>query len=80
MEEPKPILDKVVYSFFQDCNTNGSTGKSNETETLEITYESVLGDLDTEGGFFVLRTNGWSINDLGDLEELIERIKQIKFH
>lgn len=73
------ILDTVVYTFLQDTNTNGTTGKSNEDEKLSITYESVIGSLDKEEGFYVIRTDGWSINSTEELLHLFNQIKTIKF-
>ena len=77
--DDKPILDKAVFNFFQECNTNGTTGKSNEYEKLTITMESVNGGLEDDGGFFVIRTNGWSINNKEKLLGLFEQIKNIKY-
>lgn len=75
----KVLLDTIVYTFLQDTNTNGTTGQSNEDEKLSITYESCTGSLDNDSGFYVIRTNGWSINEPKDLLELFEQIKNIKF-
>lgn len=77
-EEIKPLLDKVIYKFLQETNTNGSTGSSNEDEKLTITMESVCGSLDEEPGFYVIRTDGWSINDKSELIALFGQIKNIK--
>ena len=78
-EENKPLFEKAVYTFLQDTNTNGSTGKSNEDERIEITYESSIGDIDKkDNGFFVIRTKGWSINDLSEIADLFKRINNVK--
>lgn len=74
-----PILDTVVFTFIQDTNTNGTTGKSNVDEKLSITMESVCSGLDDEGGFYVLRTKGWSINEPSDLLNLFEQMKNINY-
>lgn len=76
--EDKPLLEMAVFTFLQETNCNGSTGKSNEDEKLMITMESGLGGLDKDGGFYVLRTEGWSINKPKDLLYLFEQIKNIK--
>lgn len=73
-------LDTAVFNFYQECNTNGTTGKFEDVEKLSITMESVLGGLDEDGGFLVFRTEGWSINDLSDLDLLIKQIKNINFN
>ncbi len=75
----KPLLDTAVFTFLQESNTNGTTGKSNEDEKLTITMESGSGGLDEDGGFYVLRTEtGWSINNSTDLNDLFDQIKNIK--
>lgn len=77
--EEKPVLDKITYEFLQDTNTNGTTGKRDEDEKLTITYESVMSSLDDEPGFYVLRTEGWSINDESELIALFKQIKNVKY-
>jgi hypothetical protein len=78
MSEDKPLLDQVIYRFMQEPNTNGTTGSSSDDESLSITYESVLDSLDNEPGFYVIRTDGWSINDESELIALFEQIKNVK--
>jgi hypothetical protein len=73
------LLDTIVYTFLQDTNTNGTTGKGNEDEKLTITYESCQGGLNTDPGFYVIRTDGWSMDEPEDLLGLFEQIKNIKF-
>lgn len=69
----KPILSKIVFTFYQEGNTNGTT---NEDEDLEITVESCCGSIDEDGGFYVLRSNsGWSINGVNELVELFDKLK-----
>lgn len=68
----KPVLDKIVYRFYQDGNTDGTT---DEYEELEITVEGI--DIEKEGGYLVLRTStGWSINDNEELSSLINKVKK----
>ena len=70
----KPQLESASYKFTQLGNCNGSAG---DYESLTIDFESSLGlDLD-EGGYFVLKTEGWSIDGVQDLEELFNRIRTI---
>lgn len=66
-------LEKIVYSFSQNGNTNGTT---KEYEELEITEESVLKCLTEEEGFFVIRTDGWSIDSEEELNDLFKAIKK----
>lgn len=74
----KPFLTEVIFKFQQDCNTNGSTNP--DGEELEITLESVNSSLDKVGGFYIIRTTtGWSINDLDDMKNIFEQIKNIVY-
>ena len=66
----KPELTKASFVFTQEGNTEGTTS---EFEEITIDYE-VVGD---EGGFFVLRTEGWSVDSVEELEELFNRIRKI---
>lgn len=70
----KPKLEKAVFDFTQDGNCIESAG---EIEELSITFESSLGIDEDEDGFFVLRTNGWSIDNAEELDELLKRVKSI---
>ena len=73
MEKPK--LEKCVFEFSQEGNTNGTTS---EYEDLTISCESSLG-IDHEGGcFYVLKSeSGWSIDSVNELQELFDRIKKV---
>ena len=71
----KPYLNKATFNFSQEGNTDGTTS---EYEELLIEIEGPVGSIDEKGGYFVLRTNGWSINDVNELSELFERIKNFK--
>jgi hypothetical protein len=77
--EDKPILTTAIFNFIQECNTNGTTGGSDEDEQLSITMENAEGSLDIEGGFYVLRTEGWSVNNSEELMEIFNQIKNIKY-
>ena len=70
----KPRLEKATFTFTQQGNCIGST---QDTEVLTIDFESSLGlDFD-EDGYFVLKTDGWSVDDVEDLQEMFDRIKGI---
>ena len=45
-------------------------------ETLTIECMSDFGITDTDGGFFVLKTEQWAINDVNDLKKLFDKIEQ----
>lgn len=77
--EEEPYFFEAKFTFSQTPNTNGSTKKTQlEDELLEITMESVTGELDVDGGFYVLRTDGWSIDNPSELVKLFQRISNIK--
>jgi len=65
-----PTIDRADFHFVQDGNTLGST---EEVEVLEISLQT---QLPGEMPFFVLRTNGWSINDAGELAVLITKCEK----
>lgn len=70
----KPNLHSALFKFTQEGNTNGTTS---DYEDLDISFESSLG-LDFDGGgFYVLRTEGWSLDGVEDLQELFDRIEKI---
>jgi hypothetical protein len=70
----RPKLEKCSFTFCQDGNTNGTT---EDTEQITIECDSPLG-IDNDGGcFYVLRTEGWSIDDENDLQELFDRIQKV---
>ena len=69
----EPVMCKITYEFYQEGNTDGTTS---ETEELIVEVESI-GDIEEEGGYFVLKTStGWSINDSSELVDIINRVKQ----
>lgn len=70
----KPKLEKAVFDFTQEGNCIESAGY---IEELSITFESSLGIDEDEDGFFVLRTNGWSLDTAEELDELLKRVKSI---
>ena len=70
----KPKLEKCSFTFNQEGNTNGTT---DDIETLTIECDSSLG-IDNDGGcFYVLKTEGWSIDSVNDLQELFDRIQKV---
>jgi len=70
MNEPK--LDRATFEFSQDANCVSK----DEIEILTIECESSLG-IDNDGGcFYVLKTQGWSIDSVKDLQDLFVRIQK----
>lgn len=73
MEEQKPTLYKVTYSFYQEGNTDGTT---DETEELIVEVEGVF-DVIEEGGYMVMRTStGWSISNKEELNYIFDIISK----
>ena len=67
----KPELIKASFTFSQEGNTNGTTS---EYEDLIIECESSLGIDHDKGCFYVLKTEGWSIDNVDELQELLNRV------
>ena len=76
----KPFLEKVVFSFNQEGNADGTTSLpgTDGWETLTIEIQSCLNSLREKPGYLVLRTpTGWSINDPEELTELLNYVQDI---
>jgi len=67
-------LDKVTFEFTQEehCCSNEMGG----VETLTIECMSDMGISDSEGAFYVLKTEQWAINGPEDLAALLDKVKQ----
>jgi hypothetical protein len=65
----KPKLEKCSFTFEQNGN--------DEIEILTIECESSLGIDNDEGCFYVLKTDGWSIDSVNELQELFDRIQKV---
>jgi hypothetical protein len=76
MEEQGTLLEEATFRFSQDPNC---LDEQDEYEFLEIEAKSSLGiDRDDDGNhFYVLKTEGWSVDGVEDLEKLFNRIKKI---
>jgi hypothetical protein len=73
MEKPK--LERCVFEFSQEGNTNGTTS---DYEDLTISCEASLGIDNDNGCFYVLKTKtGWSIDGVEELQELFDRIQTV---
>ena len=72
MEEVK--LEKVTFEFTQEehCMSNEMDG----IELLTVECTSDLGITNTEGAYFVLKTEQWAINDIDELKLLFDKIEQ----
>jgi hypothetical protein len=67
-------LEKVTFEFTQEenCASNDMGG----IELLTVECTSDLGITNTEGAFFVLKTEQWAINDVDELKLLFDKIEQ----
>ena len=72
MEEVK--LDKITFEFIQKehCCSNEMGG----VESLTIECMSDFGITETDGAFYVLKTEQWAIDDVNDLKKLFDKIEQ----
>ena len=73
MEEQGIILERATFEFSQEGNC---ISDSDAAEFLTIECESDLGIDRSEGCFYVLKTEKWSINDEQDLKKLFDRIQK----
>ena len=71
-QDNKPKLESMTFNFSQESNcVDGGN-----VEELEIRCESSLG-IDYDGGcFYVLKTDGWAIDSVEDLQKLFDRIQK----
>lgn len=79
MEESQgTLLEKATYEFSQDGNC---LSPADAYEFLEIEVVSSLGlDRDVDDNhFFIIKTEGWSIDGPEHLEELFIRIRKNLF-
>ena len=68
----KPALDTMTFKFEQDENcVDGGEG-----ETLIVEAKSSLGIDGDGGGFYVLKTEQWAINDINDVVNMLKRVER----
>ena len=68
----KQKLDSASFEFSQE----GNCIDKDEYETLTIECKSDIGIDNSDGCFYVLRTEQWSIDSVAELEEIFERINK----
>jgi len=69
------LLDEAMFKFTQE----GNCMDEGNIEEIEIRCLSDMG-IDGAGGcFYVLKTDGWSIDNLQELEKLFDRMKKSLF-
>lgn len=67
-----PLLEKATFEFSQE----GNCIDPDAAEFLEVRLESSLGIDNDRGCFYVLKTEGWSIDSVDDLQKLFDRIQK----
>jgi len=67
-------LDKITFEFTQEENCTSTDMGGIELLTVECTSD--LGISNTDGAFFVLKTEQWAINDIDELKLLFDKIEQ----
>lgn len=72
--EEEVVLERATFEFSQDGNC---LSDRDAAEFLTIECESDLGIDRSEGCFYVLKTEKWSINDEQDLKKLFNRIQTV---
>lgn len=65
-------LYKISYHFSQEGNTLGTTSLDEE---MIVDVETQLGSIEEEGGFLVIRTEGWSVNDVEELKDMLKLVE-----
>lgn len=72
--ENKVKLDKITFEFTQEehCMSNEMGG----FESLTIECTSDMGISDSNGAFYVLKTEQWAIDEPEELIVLLGKIKQ----
>lgn len=60
-------LTTMQLTFTQEGNTMGTTSDSEEM-TVELECQTVP----EEGVFYVLKTDGWSVDDVGELDAILQ--------
>jgi hypothetical protein len=76
LEEGNLNLEEASFSFSQDGNC---LVDKDECEFLEIKCVSDIGIDRNEKCFYILKTEGWSIDNVGDLQKLFDRIHKALF-
>ena len=73
-QDNKPKLESATFKFSQESNCVDVDG--GDMEELEIRCESSLGIDYDRGCFYVLKTDGWAIDSVEELQQLFDRIQK----
>lgn len=66
-------LEEAEFTFTQDSHSNSSI----ECEEIKIKFMSSLGLDRDDGGYFVISTTEWSVENEDEFKNLFDRIKKI---
>lgn len=73
IDENRIILEKATFEFSQEA----SCCSDNDAEFLTVEYTADLGLDRMAGGFFVLKTQEWAVQDANDFKEIFSRIEKV---
>ena len=71
---PRAELDTVTFTFTQEANC--VDGTSHDLEVLTVEAKSSMGIDRDEGAFYVLRTEQWSIDVAGEINDIIKKCER----
>jgi hypothetical protein len=71
-----PLLEEAKFEFSQEANC---LSENDGAEFLEIKCLSDLGIDRNDKCFYVLKTEGWSIDNVDELQQLFDRIHKTLF-
>lgn len=70
----KPTISNIDVHYIQDGNTLGTT---DELESINISIQFQDPWDDADDGFVVIKTDGWSMDDISELDILIKNTRKI---
>lgn len=65
-------LDEVTFTFSQEANCMSD----NETEIIEITAKSDLGDIGNDSFFITIKTEEWAVDNVKEFNLLFTKIEE----
>jgi hypothetical protein len=75
IQDPKPFLDSIKFTFGQEEDTSGRSGEEYQTISVEAIRMDEPKEGDT-GCYFVMSTERWAVNDAGELSDIILRVER----
>ena len=71
-KEVEPEISSIKVNFVQCGNTLGTTQEDEELE-LYLEFQTT----EDAGPFYVIKTDGWSFDDVSEIEDLIKRVSKV---